>query len=77
MVPDEVLTHLTKFLEAAPVQRLCRSYCTEPRDALGELYVGLIHLANGKQIRMPAVWVLRNGMGLLRNWLRREVRTLV
>jgi hypothetical protein len=77
MAPQEVLAHLTKFLATVPVQRLCQNYRTEPRDAMGELYVRLIHLANGKQIRKPADWVFYNGMGLLRNWLRREVQTLL
>ncbi len=77
MQPNKVLNHLIKFLATVPVERLCRSYRTEPRDAQGELYVRLIHLSSGKEIQKSADWVFRNGMGILRNWLRREVQTLV
>lgn len=77
MTTNELLIQLTQFLSAVPVKRLCQSYRTEPVDALGELYVGLLNRARSKQIQKPAAWVFRNGMGLLRNWLRREVRTLV
>jgi hypothetical protein len=77
MQPNQLVNHVTEFLSATPVKRLCRSYRTDPCDAQGELYFRLIHLASGKDIRKPADWVFRNGMGILRNWLRREVQTLV
>ena len=77
MNESELLNQLTKFLAAVPVKRLCRSYHVEPPDALGELYLRLFKLAIGKEIREQSAWVFHNGMGLLRNWLRREVRTLV
>ena len=71
MTPNEVLNHLTRFLATVPVKRLCQRYATETRDAQGDLYVRLVHLANGKQIRKPDDWVFRNGM-TPRNWLRRS-----
>jgi hypothetical protein len=77
MAPNEVVLHVSRFLATARVKKLCRTYNAQPEEAMGELYIGLFKLAVDKQIKKPAAWISCNGTGLLRNWLRREARTLV
>jgi len=72
MQENDLVRHLRQFLATLPVKKLCRSYHAEPEEAMGELYLGLFKLANDKEIRQPIAWISRNGMGLLKNHMRRE-----
>jgi RNA polymerase sigma factor (sigma-70 family) len=74
MEQNELLKQITKFLSDSRVKRLCRSYSADLDDAACELYLKLTKISAGKQIRHPRTWTVHNGMGLLQNWLRREVR---
>jgi hypothetical protein len=76
MHDNELFHQITKFLANRRVKQLCRTYHAEPDEAMGELYLRLFKLAIGKQINKPDDWTFQNGMGQLRNWLRREVRPL-
>lgn len=73
-----VLTdEITAFLATSRAGKLCRDYHAQPEEALGELFIRLRRQMGEREIRNPAAWVHANGMGLLRNYLRREHLTLV
>jgi hypothetical protein len=65
-------TSIGRLLTSAQARRLCRKYGADPLEALGELYLRLRRRATTQRIDNPEAWVNVNGLGVLRNYLRRE-----
>ena len=77
MSDHDLFLQISKVLKTRQVRKLCRGYHVDPDDGLGELFERLSKRSRNELIVNPAIWVYTNGLGVLRNWLLREIRTLV
>lgn len=72
MIDESLATRIERFLNSRQAARLCKKYQTDPRAAWGEIYLRLQGRAKAKTIKNMDAWVVVNGLGVLRNYLRRE-----
>lgn len=77
MTDKNLAGHLIEFLATAKARRICRPYQVEPVAALGDLFLRMKPKIPAEGIRKPVSWIHANATGLLRNFLRREHRSLI